>query len=449
VSSSSVDGLISGLSTTSMIQQLMAAEAAPQDKLKSSLTDEQTATKAYQAVNTKMSAIQTAAEALTTATGWQSMKATSDNSSVSVSAGTTATAGQISFNVKALARAQVSTAVMPASGDVVGAGGVDIAIGLDPTDPNKSVTTNIPLSALKTNTAQGLADAINAKGLSVRAAVVTTDTGQMVQFTSTKTGLANQFAINGLAGDPAQVAVTARDAKISIGDDGAAGAYTVSSSSNTFTNLMPGLTVTASAETTTPVTITTSTDTSAISSKVKAMVDAANDALSGISDLSSYDAGTKVGGPLLSDSTTRFMSQNLLSAISNGKTGYGSFSQLGISLDQSGKITFDADKFAAAFAADPAKVQDAIQNGLATTYDTQAKGATNSVDGSLTVAIQGRDARVKDLTDQIADWDTRLQTKKEALQRQFANLEVALGKLKDQSSWLAGQIASLPSGSAG
>jgi flagellar hook-associated protein 2 len=427
----------------------MAAEAAPQDKLKSSLTDEQTATKAYQAVNTKMSAIQTAAEALTAATGWQSMKAMSDNSSVSVSAGSTATAGQISFNVKALARAQVSTAVMPASGDVVGAGGIDIAIGQDPTDPNKSVTTNIPLSALKTNTPQGLADAINAKGLSVRAAVVTTDAGQLVQFTSTKTGMANQFAVNGLAGDPAQVAVPARDAKISIGDDGAAGAYTVSSPSNTFTNLMPGLTVTASAETTTPVTITTSTDTSAISSKVKAMVDAANDALSGISDLSTYDATTKVGGPLLSDSTTRFMSQNLLSAVSNGKTGYGSFSQLGISLDQTGKITFDADKFAAAFAADPAKVQDAIQKGLATTYDTQAKGATNSVDGSLTVAIQGRDARVKDLTDQIADWDTRLQTKKEALQRQFSNLEVALGKLKDQSSWLAGQIASLPSGSAG
>jgi flagellar hook-associated protein 2 len=441
-----VDGLISGLSTTSMIQQLMAAEAAPQDKLKSSLTDEQTATKAYQAVNTKMSAIQTAAEALTTATGWQTMRSTSDNSSVSVSAGSTATAGQISFNVTQLARAQVSTAVMPASGDVVGAGGVNITIG---NDPATAVTTNIPLTALKTNTAQGLADAINAKGLSVRAAVVTTDAGQMVQFTSTKTGLVNQFSINGLAGNPAQVAVTAKDAKISIGDVGAAGAYSVSSSSNTFTNLMPGLTVTASAETTSPVTITTATDTGAISAKVKAMVDAANDALGGIADLSSYDPSTKVGGPLLSDSTTRFMSQNLLSAVSNGKTGYGSFNQLGISLDQSGKITFDADKFAAAMAADPAKVQDAIQNGLAATYDTQAKGATNVVDGSLTVAIQGRDARVKDLTEQIADWDTRLQTKKEALQRQFSNLEVALGKLKDQSTWLSGQIASLPSGSSG
>ena len=94
MTTSSVDGLISGLSTTSMIQQLMAAEAAPQDKLKSSLTDEQTATKAYQAVNSKMSAIQSAAEALTTAAGWQTMKSMSDNPSVSVSAGRVVNSGQ-------------------------------------------------------------------------------------------------------------------------------------------------------------------------------------------------------------------------------------------------------------------------------------------------------------------------------------------------------------------
>jgi flagellar hook-associated protein 2 len=33
------------------------------------------------------------------------------------------------------------------------------------------------------------------------------------------------------------------------------------------------------------------------------------------------------------------------------------------------------------------------------------------------------------------------------LKTQFANLETALGKLKDQSSWLSGQLAGLPTGS--
>jgi flagellar hook-associated protein 2 len=48
----------------------------------------------------------------------------------------------------------------------------------------------------------------------------------------------------------------------------------------------------------------------------------------------------------------------------------------------------------------------------------------------------------------IDDWDVKLQSKQDALTRQYAALEVALGKMKDQSSWLAGQIANLPSASS-
>ena len=39
----------------------------------------------------------------------------------------------------------------------------------------------------------------------------------------------------------------------------------------------------------------------------------------------------------------------------------------------------------------------------------------------------------------------RLAAKQESLNKQYADLEVSLGKLQDQASWLSGQIASLPS----
>ncbi|MGZ4473916.1 MAG: hypothetical protein ACXVXM_18295, partial [Nocardioidaceae bacterium] len=57
----------------------------------------------------------------------------------------------------------------------------------------------------------------------------------------------------------------------------------------------------------------------------------------------------------------------------------------------------------------------------------------------------GRNASIKTMNDSIADWDTRLADKQTALQRQYAALEVALGKMQDQASWLNGQISSLPS----
>ena len=50
---------------------------------------------------------------------------------------------------------------------------------------------------------------------------------------------------------------------------------------------------------------------------------------------------------------------------------------------------------------------------------------------------------IKGLNDQVSAWDIRLDLRKATLQRQFSGLEVALSKMQQQSSWLAGQLASL------
>jgi flagellar hook-associated protein 2 len=86
--------------------------------------------------------------------------------------------------------------------------------------------------------------------------------------------------------------------------------------------------------------------------------------------------------------------------------------------------------------------------GAAQRLNMMASGATDFATGSITNAINSENSLIKDLTDQISDWDQRLQQKQDMLQTQFANLETALGQLKDQSSWLSGQLASLPTGSA-
>ena len=77
-------------------------------------------------------------------------------------------------------------------------------------------------------------------------------------------------------------------------------------------------------------------------------------------------------------------------------------------------------------------------------FDDVAEHATNSTTGTLTTAIQsGKDA-ITILNDQVTAYDTRLAIRRQNLERQFTNLETALSKLKNQSSWLAGQIANLP-----
>ena len=106
MSSMSLDGLVSGLSTSSLIQQLMQVEAAPQTALRTKVTSQQKTITAYQSVNTKMSGLLSAAKALGSTDTWTSMKATSSSDAVAVSAKPGASSGSLTFKVDKLAATQ-------------------------------------------------------------------------------------------------------------------------------------------------------------------------------------------------------------------------------------------------------------------------------------------------------------------------------------------------------
>lgn len=87
--------------------------------------------------------------------------------------------------------------------------------------------------------------------------------------------------------------------------------------------------------------------------------------------------------------------------------------------------------------------------GFAARLEAMAQQASDAYQGTLTTDIQGRQSSVSNMQDAISDWDVRLAAKQDALQQQFSAMEVALGKLQNQASWLSGQIASLPTTSSG
>ncbi len=233
---------------------------------------------------------------------------------------------------------------------------------------------------------------------------------------------------------------TGTDAEIDLG-----GGLTVKSATNTFTDVLPGTTFSVSKEET-GVSVAASVTPDSMADKVAAMVNAANAALTEAARQSGYDANTKRGGPLLGESTIRTLTSDTLSAV-NVIQGAGSPGSAGIALDRNGKLTFDRGRFLELMAEDPARAQ-ALAAGVASSLASAAKGATDSTSGSVTLAIQGRNSTVKDLNSRIENWDDRLALRKAALVRQFSAMETALSSLKNQSSWLSGQLAALPSASS-
>src|SRR4051794_788095 len=112
---STVDGLVSGLSTSTIISQLMQIEAQPQAKLKSQVSAESSRISAFQAVNSKLTALQTAARPFTstalppTTPPGRPVKPPSSPPPAPATATTGAPPGTATFTVSKLAKAEVQT----------------------------------------------------------------------------------------------------------------------------------------------------------------------------------------------------------------------------------------------------------------------------------------------------------------------------------------------------
>jgi flagellar hook-associated protein 2 len=197
--------------------------------------------------------------------------------------------------------------------------------------------------------------------------------------------------------------------------------------------------------------VTLAADPNAVADQVGKLVEAVNAIFGQIKLDSSYNSATKVGGAFTGDPLTRSLQQQLASAASNAVGGntLGSPGLAGVSMTREGTLSFDKAKFLAAYAKDPAAVQAVLGDGTAANPGVAgrlaavAKAATATGVGSVALAISNRQSRISDLTKQIDAWDTRLAMREKTLRAQFNAMESALGLMKSQSNWLAGQISSL------
>ncbi|WP_375492569.1 flagellar filament capping protein FliD [uncultured Jatrophihabitans sp.] len=426
----SLSGLLGGtagqIDTTTLISNLMAAQSVPQSQLQDQLTTVQSKLSSYQTINAKLAAVQTAAQALTDPTAWQATAVTSSSTAVAATSSTSATPGTTTFSVTQLAQAQVTTVAADSSGAVISVPSSGITV----TDSTGQAHT----LSLASGSAADVATAINAANLGVRASVIQTNSGVILQVTSTKTGSANGFSLSGTDNAPTNV-VTAQDAQVTVGDT-SAGGYVVSSSSNTFSTLIKGVTFSANALANN-VTLTVASDPSAIATKVQALVTAANAAKTEIT------TDTAKGAVLQSQYDALSLNSALASAVSAGVPGGGSLATYGIDLDSSGQFSFDSDAFTAAYNADPSATQAAVSGGFAASLASTAGGATAPVTGAITAAIAAQTATSSTLTDEISTWTDRLATIKDGLTAKFGAMETALAKLQSQQTYLTSMFDSL------
>jgi flagellar hook-associated protein 2 len=86
--------------------------------------------------------------------------------------------------------------------------------------------------------------------------------------------------------------------------------------------------------------------------------------------------------------------------------------------------------------------------GIAQRLASAVSAAIDPVSGLITSARQTRQNRIDQLNTAIASYEVRLLKRETLLKKQYAALETALGSLKSQSEWLAGQLSGLSASSS-
>jgi flagellar hook-associated protein 2 len=454
----SLDGLASGLPTAELISQLMTIEAMPQTLMIASKAKANSALTDFQSLNTRLATLLEQATKAAGTGGMQRFTTSASDASVTVAAGDGAATGALDLTV-----------TRTASSHVV----VSAAMAAWPDSPPVLTIARPDGTRTELTAASGsLADvalAVNTADLGITATRVQAGTDASgaplyrLQFSSAETGADAAFQVfqgDGAAidaGTAVDLATAPGGALVRQGQDaavtlwpGTAAAQEVTSASNTFDELLPGVDVTVSKATTEPVSIVVGPDLAASSDAAKGFLDQVKSLLTYVagkqatSQSTGADGNTVTNlGSFTSDSNVRSMQQALVAAIQAPVDG-ASLSPYGISVSKDGVLEFDAEKFQTALASEPAKVQAAFATVANRVADVAAR-YSDKYEGLLTKQIETRQSLIRDMDEQIASWTHRLEQREGQLKRTYAAVEVAMSAMNSQASYLASQLAGLPS----
>lgn len=302
------------------------------------LNDQVTMTKAkistFGQIQSLVATLSDAASRLSSVTGWNAVAATSSNTSaitVSALGGTVATSFDV--QVQSLAKAQNTTsAALTPAGLPVGAGTVHIDIGQwnanGATFTANSGSTGVDISVGANDKLSDIAGKINGAKIGVTATILSDASGERLVLRSAQTGAQQGFNLtvadaDGMNTDAAGLSRLVAGSVTTYGADAQAtvNGIAVTSASNTFTNTVAGVTFTALQTTTADVRIDVTKDTSSVTKNINDFVTAYNAVNQALSQITSYDKGTKTAGLLQGDSTAVNLQRTLRSALQSVVSG--------------------------------------------------------------------------------------------------------------------------------
>lgn len=442
-------GIGSGIDLNSMLSKLIALEQQPVTAMDTKISVATTKISAYGKLKTALANLQTAAVKLATPSKLAAYTATSSDATIATATtASNASPGTYAINVTQLAKAQKSFSTPFASATAFGQGSLDFTVNGTPHSISLTDQASYSINDLRAK--------INTANIGVTAAVVSGTGGDRLVLSGTSEGSAGAFTLAVTSGDAnlnalvpfdtdvALATTVAQDATFTI--DGVAG----TSSTNTISTAVNGLTLNFLKTGTTNLTV--KSDTSTVVASVQAFVDSYNAVSTLIKSNTAYDATTKTAQPLNAEASVRTI-QGLLNAARTttptalSSATYKTLSQLGISATTGGGLTFDSSKLTSAIGTSFSDAQTTLgAYGAAfdsTLTDILNVSGTDANRGIIENRLNGLSMSVKNFTDSKAVLQLRIDAVEKRYRAQFTALDTMVSSMQTTSSYLTQQLARL------
>jgi flagellar hook-associated protein 2 len=242
--------------------------------------------------------------------------------------------------------------------------------------------------------------------------------------------------------------VNAQDAAVFLGAADGAQPLMVTASSNSIAGVIKGVNIELHGVSDKPVTLNVTRSDDNVVGEVQKFADGFNDMVDKMNELTKFDTDTNTGGLLLGETTVQTVQSqmyNILNSVNPTGGRYRILADIGLTVGDGAKLTFDQDKFNEAYANDPDAVSALFSDadkGLGKVMEDGITRLIDPVNGVISRQNKTLDEKTTQFQDRMSQMDDLLTAKRDRLEKQFANLESVLANLQSQQQAL-GQIQSI------
>ena len=303
-----------------------------------------------------------------------------------------------------------------------------------------------------TTTLSSLVAAINnASGNpGITASIINVDAGAQLLLTSNTMGAANTIGVQATPSSGSNLSSLNTLTTVQAPSNAiiTLNGQQVTRQSNSFSDVVPGVTFSLTAPTTSAASLAIAANPATATSNVNSFITAYNSLVGTMNNLSNYNATTGTASQLFGDPMMMGIKNQLLHALNasiSGISGFSTLAEIGVTPDNSGALSLNSVVFNQAMAANPTGVANlfASSTGIAAQFDVVLNNQLGFT-GTIATRVNSDNTQLTSIANQQTTFNAQMSALQAQYLKQFNAMDSIVGNLQNTSNSLTSMLANLP-----